>query len=163
MPIETIEGEKVYLYNPYDVVNWNDEMIEKQIRHLLPMYRGDADDMTGISKNIFILANITYLFGEMIARLTREYTLDKVKVESKENKQITIERNSWIKENAGEKAPAMKYFEAKASEFVYNDYEALTKKLEQLTRFKNAYDSYEQIMNALKKRLDSIRYEEFNK
>jgi len=109
------------------------------------------------------LANIMYLFGEMIARITREYGLLKIDVDAKEKKQITIQRKTWVEENPNEKAPAMSYFEAKAAEFVRDDKDKLMSKYEQLTRFKQAYESYEHIMNAIKKKMDAVKYEEFNK
>lgn len=155
--------EKVYLYNPFDVKDWSDVMIEKQVRELLPRYKGNDDTMYGMSKNVETLANITYLFGEMIARLTKEHGLLKIDCDAKENKAITIERKKWVAENPNEKCPAMTYFEAKASENVRDDREKQLDKYADLVRFKQAYESYEHIMNAIKKKMESVKYEEFNK
>lgn len=155
--------EKVYLYNPFDVKNWTDKQIEEQVRALLPRYNADDTFMYGLARNVETLANIMYLFGEMIARLTREYGLMKIDVDAKEKKQITIQRKLWGQENPNEKYPAMSFFEAKASEYVREDKDKLMEKYEQLTRFKQAYDSYEQIINATKKKLEAVKYEEFNK
>lgn len=155
--------EKAYLYNPFDVKLWSDEMIEKQVRALIPRYNADDDTMYGLAKNVETLANISYLFGEMIARLTRRYGLMKIDVDAKEKKQITIERRKWVNENPSEKVPAMSYFEAEASEFVKADKDKLMEVYEDLTRFKEASDKYEHIMNAIKKEMDAIKYEEFNK
>ena len=157
------EIEKTYLYNPFDVKDWSDTMIEKQVRALIPRYRPEDDTMYGMAKNVETLANIMYLFGEMIARLTKEYGMLKIDVDAKEKKQITIERKKWVYENPNEKAPAMSFFEAEASEFVRDEKEKLMDKYEQLTRFKEASDKYEQIMNAIKKKMDAVKYEEFNK
>ena len=155
--------EKTYLYNPFDVKDWSDAMIEKQVRALIPRYKPEDDTMFGMAKNVETLANIMYLFGEMIARLTKEYGMLKIDVDAKEKKQITIERKKWVYENPNEKAPAMSFFEAEASEFVRDEKEKLMDKYEQLTRFKEASDKYEQIMNAIKKKMDAVKYEEFNK
>ena len=157
------EIEKTYLYNPFDVREWTDKQIEEQVKMLIPRYRANDDTMFGMANNIETLANIQYLFGEMIARLTREYGLLKIDVDAKEKKQITIQRKMWVQENPGEKVPAMTFFEAKASEFVREDKDRLMEKNEQLTRFKQAYESYEQIINAIKKKMDAVKYEEFNK
>jgi len=157
------DTEKLYLFNPFDIKKWSDEMIEDQVRSLIPRYNGSDDTMYGMAKNIEILANINYLFGEKIARLSKEFSLKKIDCDTKEAKQITIERKSWLKENPGEKAPAMSFFEAKAAEYVREDRDIQATKQADLTRFKNAYESYEQIANAIKKKMDAVKYEEFNK
>lgn len=157
------DTEKIYLYNPFDVKDWSDKMIEKQVRALLPRYNPDDDTMFGMAKNVETLANIMYLFGEMVARLTKQYGMLKIDVDAKEKKQITIERKKWVHENPNEKPPAMSFFEAEASEYVHDDKEKLMDLYEQLTRFKEASDKYEQIMNAIKKKMDAVRYEEFNR
>ena len=72
--------EKTYLYNPFDVKLWSDEMIEKQVRQLLPRYKHDDDTMYGMASNVETLANIMYLFGEMIARLTKDYGLSNLNI-----------------------------------------------------------------------------------
>ena len=155
--------EKTYLYNPFDVKSWSDEQIEKQVKLLIPRYQADDTTMFGMAKNVETLANIMYLFGEMIARLTREYGLMKIDVDAKEKKQITVQRKLWVEENPNDKVPAMSFFEAKAAEFVRDDKDKLMRKYEQLTRFKQAYESYEQIINAIKKKMEAIKYEEFNR
>ena len=151
--------EKTYLYNPFDVKIWSDEMIEQQVRLLIPRYKADDDTMFGMARNVETLANIMYLFGEMIARLTREYGIMKIEVDSKEKKQVTIERRKWVKENPNEKVPAISFFEGEASEFVREERIKMAKKYEELTRFKEASDKYEQIMNAIKKKMEAYKFE----
>lgn len=151
--------EKTYLYNPFDVKIWSDEMIEKQVRALLPRYNPDDDTMYGMAKNVETLANIMYLFGEMIARLTKEYGLLKIDCDAKEKKAITVERKKWVQENPNDKCPAISFFEAKAAEYVRDDKEKVLDKYADLTRFKEASDKYEAIMNAIKKKMEAARYE----
>ena len=55
----------------------------------------------------------------------------------------------------------MSYFEAQARELAKDEREKMLMKYEMLTRFKFSYDSYEAKINAIKKKIDSIRYEEF--
>lgn len=155
--------EKTYLYNPFDVKSWSDVQIEEQVKLLIPRYKADDTTMYGMARNVETLANIMYLFGEMIARLTREYGLMKIDCDAKEKKAITVQRKIWTEENPNDKVPAMSFFEAKAAEFVRDDKDKLMSKYEQLTRFKQAYESYEQIINAIKKKIESVRFEEFNK
>lgn len=155
--------EKAYLYNPFDVKNWSAAQIEEQVRALIPRYSGDDDTMYGMARNVETIANINYLFGEMIARLTKQYGLKKIDVDAKEKKQATLARRAWGLNNPMEKYPAMSYFEAEAAEYVRQDKETLMSVYEDLTRFKNASEKYEQIMNAIKKKMDAVKYEEFNR
>ena len=155
--------EKTYLYNPFDVKKWSDEMIEEQVRKLVPRYKPDADTMYEMASNVETLANIMYLFGEMIARITKEYGLLKIDCDAREKKAITTERRKWTEENPNDKPPAMSFFEAKAMEYVRDDKEKVFSKYADLTRFKEASDKYEAIMNAIKKKMDAVKYEEFNK
>ena len=55
----------------------------------------------------------------------------------------------------------MDYFEALAKRISQNDINKLAKKEENLERFKNTYKTMEEKINALKKRQESIKYEEF--
>ena len=56
----------------------------------------------------------------------------------------------------------MSYFEALATRFCEEDIKLLAQKESDLKRFKNAYESLETKTNALKKKMESIKYEEFN-
>ena len=56
----------------------------------------------------------------------------------------------------------MSYFEALGTKFCEEDIKLLAQKEGDLRRFKNAYESVEEKLNALKKRLEAIKYEEFN-
>lgn len=158
-----IDGQKVYLFNPWNIKRWKEEEICVQVNELLNNYNPEDDTMYGISKNIEILSDINYLYGEMIARLSEEVAMLKLKNDTKEAKETVRTRKEWIAEHPNEKAPAMSYFEAKAEESTKEEREEQYKKSSDLTRFKYAYESMEQKMNALKKKQDSIRYEEFNK
>ena len=153
-----INGEKVYLYSPFDVKRWTDQEIEKEVATLIKEYNPDADTMYLLSNNVEILANIQYLYGEMISRITHEYEMLKLQVGVMEDKAAHTLRSSWIGDG---KAPAMSYFEAQARELAKDEREKMLMKYEMLTRFKFSYDSYEAKINAIKKKIESIRYEEF--
>ena len=77
-----------------------------------------------------------------------------------ESKQIYIQRKQWQETNA-DKPPAMSYFEAMASDYVKEDRVKYAKKKSDLERFKRAYDSIENKMNAVKKKMEAVKYEEF--
>lgn len=153
-----INGEKVYLYNPFDVKRWTDDEIEKEVSMLIREYDPEADTMYMIASNIEVLANINYLYGEMIARLTEDHAMSKLDVDVKEDQAFYKLRKSWVGDG---KAPSIDYFKAQAREITKEDREKVMKKLEMISRFKYSYESYCEKINALKKKMDSIKYEEF--
>ena len=156
-----INGEKVYLFNPWQIKRWTEDEIQTKVNELIKAYNPEIDTPYGISLNIETIANIQYLYGEMIARLTEEVSDLKLKTDSKEAKEIVRTRKNWDKDNPGEKKPAMSFFEAEASEIVQDERAKQYEKEGILKRFKYAYDSFESKANALKKRLEAIRIEEF--
>ena len=56
----------------------------------------------------------------------------------------------------------MSYFEALATRFSQDDINRLADKECSLKRFQNAYRSTEEKINAIKKKMEAVRYEEFN-
>lgn len=154
------QNEKLYLFNPFNIKEWTNEEIKKQFEILISKYDDNADTMVGMSVNVENLANQLYIIGEMIARLTESTNILKAEVQNKVSFEIYNQRKLWEKENDG-KAPAIAYFEAIASDLTKDSRIDLAKKESDLKRFKMAYTSIENKMNAVKKRMDSIRYEEF--
>ena len=158
-----INGEKLFLFNPWKIKDWTDEMICQQVELLIKKYNPDAETMWQLADDIEIIANIQYLYGEMISRLTNEVANLKLSNDSTEAKKIVDARKNYKKDNPEDKMPAMSYFEALGEEAVRDSRELQNSKNEMLTRFKYAYDSMEQKANALKRKQESIKYEEFNK
>lgn len=156
--------EKTYLFNPFDIKNWENLKIKNELDELIDRYLKDDSSLSLYqhSLNIENLANQNYLLGEMIARLTEDTLLLKNKVENAHSLQTYKERNTWTKMNEG-KAPAMSYFEAIADEFVSEDRERLAKLQSDLKRFQIAYKSMEEKINANKKKMEAIKVEEFNR
>ena len=101
---------------------------------------------------------MNYLIGEMIARLQREYDILKTEISIAENKKAYTERKQW-QESKKEKPPAMSYFEAIAKEYVQEASKQLAELGARLFRFKKAYESIDSKQNALKKKIEAIRYE----
>lgn len=152
-------NEKLFLFNPFDVKRWTVEEIEAQTRALLEKYDPDADTMYELAMNVEIISNITFLFGEMIARLGKTSSVLKLECDTEEGKQIYLARKNYSHENPNDKTPAIKYFESKAKEIVHDKRLKQFEAEEQELRFRKAYDSYENIMNAIKKKLESVKYE----
>ena len=150
--------EKLYMFNPFDIVHVDNTKISETYKNLQEQLMEDTDTGYIIANNIEIYANMNYLLGEMIARIQQEYDLLKTEISIKENKQIYLQRKNWQETNK-EKAPAMSYFEAIAKESVKEDSKKLAELGARLFRFKKAYESIDSKQNALKKKIEAIRYE----
>lgn len=155
-------NEKTYLFNPFIVENYKDEELATVYAELHKSIDNNAVSPYDVAKNIEVYANMNYLIGEIIARVSEEYIGLKNNIEIEKSKYMYNQRKQW-NETTSEKAPAMSYFEALATEYRKNDINRLAHLDSKLKRFKNAYDSIENKMNAIKKKLDAMKYEEFNK
>lgn len=155
-------NNKLYLFNPFELkkVKDNNE-IAKLYGEVFKTLLEEPNTMYEYSHNIEVYSNLNYIIGEIIARLTKDLIELKTKIEINKAMKTIEERNNWDIEKNG-KQPAMSYFEALATRFCEDDIKLLAQKESDLRRFKNAYQSTEEKLNALKKKLDSIKYEEFN-
>ncbi len=153
-------NEKLYLFNPFNIKKWENEQIKEQLDVLISNYDHEADTLHRYALNVENIANQLYLIGEMTARLCEMVNVMKADVSNKENLQVYKQRDAYEKTHDG-KPPAMSYFQALASEFVSEERKQLARKESDLTRFKIAYKSLEAMMNAQKKKMEAVRYEEF--
>ena len=153
-----MELEKLYMFNPFTIQNADSQKIADTYSNLQREIIENADTGFQISKNIEIYANMNYLIGEMIARIQQEYETLKTEISITENKQVYMQRRQW-QETQNEKPPAMSYFEAMAKEYVKEDSKKLAELGARLFRFKKAYESIDSKQNALKKKIEAIRYE----
>lgn len=153
-----MEFEKLYMFNPFTIQNADSKAIADTYTNLQKEIIEEADTGFQVSKNIELYANMNYLIGEMIARLQQEYDTLKTDISITENKQVYMQRKQWQECNT-DKAPAMSYFEAMAKEFVKEDSKRLAELGARLFRFKKAYESIDSKQNALKKKIEAIRYE----
>ena len=151
--------DKLLLFNPFnikdvsevDIANMYQEVFKRLIDEPLTMYH--------YAENIEIYSNLNYLIGEVIARLTRDVINLKSSIEVKKAIKCVEERKQWDIDKDG-KLPAMSYFEALGTRFCEEEIKRLADKECSLRRFKNAYSSTEEKINSLKKKLDSIKFEE---
>ncbi len=154
-------NEKTYLFNPFNCKNVSEKEIQNMYNTIFDDLLEDPNSLFEYAHNIEVYANMNYLLGEVIARLTRDIINIKTEIEIDKAKKTVEERNNWNTERDG-RMPAMAYFEALGTRFCQNDIKLLADKNCSLKRFQNAYKSIEEKMNALKKKLESIKFEEFN-
>lgn len=150
--------EKLYMFNPFTIEKADSQAIGITYASLQEKLNKETDTPYQIAQNIEVYSNMNFLLGEMIARIQREYDLLKTEISITENKQVYMQRKQWQETNT-EKAPAMSYFEAMAKEYVKEDSKKLAELGSKLFRFKKAYESIESKQNALKKKIEAIKYE----
>ena len=153
--------ETNYLFNPFNIKKVTNNDLRSVYNEVYKELIEEPNSMYEYAHNIEVYSNLNYIVGECIARLTQDLIELKTKIEI--NKAIkTVEtRKLWDEDRDGKK-PAMSYFEALGTKFCEEDIKLLAQKEGDLRRFKNAYESVEEKLNALKKRLEAIKYEEFN-
>lgn len=154
-------NEKLFLFNPFNIKQISEKDIASMYQEVYKKLIDEPNAMFEYAYNIEVYSNLNYLIGEVIARLTRDLINLKTDIQIKSATKSVEERKSWNVERDG-KQPAMAYFEALGTKFCENEIKLLAEKECSLKRFKNAYTSMEDKINALKKKLDSIKFEEFN-
>lgn len=150
---------KEYLFNPFNIHQWQDETIADRYKEVQTRLNDNPNSMYEYAMNIETLANMNYLIGEMVARYKQRLTDLKNTIKINEAKRIYYERDNWVGDG---KTPAMEYFKALATDFIQDDLKRLSEYEVNYLRFKTAYETNEQRQNALKKKLEAVKFEEFN-
>ena len=150
--------ERNYLFNPFLLMTSSDEELSKQINILANMYR-NSDLAYDVVFNINLESDLLMIYGEFIARFQESAEISKLEANNMRDKAVYRLRKEWA-DTSTDKPPAMSYFEAQAEDLVKDIRIRQIKAEEMLTRFKKAYTSLETKQNALKKKLDAMKYEE---
>lgn len=154
-------NEKSYLFNPFRIKEVNNAKLQEMYQETYEKLLDEPNSLYEYAHNIEVYSNLMYICGECIARFTREIIELKTKIQIDTAVNQTEERKHWNTEQNG-KAPAISYFEALATRMSKEDISKLADKECFLKRFKNAYETLDAKCNALKKKMESIKYEEFN-
>lgn len=155
-------NEKSYLFNPFNIKNINEKELQSMYQKVFDGLLENCNSMYEYSHNIEVYSNLNYIIGEIVARLTKDILELKTKIQIDTAINTTNERKNWNKDEDG-KPPALAYFEALATRMSAEDINRLADKECSLKRFKNAYISMEEKINSLKKKQESIKFEEFNR
>lgn len=152
-------NEKTYLYNPFRIKDITNAQLQELYNEIFERLIEEPNTMYDYSHNVEIYTNLMYICGECIARFTREIIDLKTKIQIETATFQAEERRNWDTEAYG-KAPAISYFEALAVRMSQEDIKKLADKECFKTRFKNAYDTLESKCNAIKKKMEAVKYEE---
>lgn len=149
------------LLNPFILQNIDESVLIGEINLLAKNLEltQSLDRLEVLAKNILIYSEMLYIVGECMARKKLAYEELKANTKIVEAKYLYKTRKEYNLANK-EKPPAMSYFEALAFEFVKDDVIKLAKLNAEVMRFKNAYESYEHKINALKKQLEIVKYQD---
>lgn len=153
-------NEKLYLFNPFNIKNVDEFKLKDIYSNVFQKLIEEPNSMYEYAHNIEVYSNLNYIIGEIIARLTKDIIELKTKIQIDTAINQTEERKNWNTEVDG-KAPAISYFEALATRMSKDDINKLADKECSLKRFKNSYEATNEKINALKKKMDSIKFEEF--
>ena len=153
--------EKLYLFNPFNIKNVKDEELRDMYSEVFKQLLEEPNTMFEYSHNIEVYSNLEYIVGEVIARLTKETIELKTKIKIDTSINTTKARQEWS-EHSQDKPPAMSYFEALGTQMSERDIKLLATKECSLSRFKNAYKSTEEKINAIKRKMEAVKFEEFN-
>ena len=156
-----MNAEKTYLFNPFKIEELQNSNLKEMYQQVYEKLLDEPNTMYEYSHNVEVYSNLMYICGECIARFTKEIIELKTKIQIDTAINQTEERNNWNTEKLG-KAPAISYFEALATRISKEDIKKLANRECYLKRFKNTYDTLETKCNALKKKMEAIKYEEFN-
>lgn len=154
-------NNELYLFNPFMIKKKTEIELKEIYESVYKELLDEPNTMYEYAHNIEVYSNLNYISGEIIARLQKDVIELKTKIKIDTAIVQTEERKNWNTDRDG-KAPAMAYFEALGTRFSQNDINILADKECSYMRFKNAYKSIEEKINALKKKMEAIRYEEFN-
>lgn len=141
------------IYNPFNIQGLKDEALVEHIKDLVDEYDDNADTTVALSDNVMLLSDVLYIYGELLARVQKQYSLAKY-----ENGITETKIAYQLKSETAEKYP-MAYFNAMAQE---QNLDARREEFElqkKQTELKYAYDATEEKINAIKKKIDSIKYE----
>lgn len=151
-------NNEMYLFNPFQIKKKTEVELKDIYENVYKDLLEDCNTMYEYAHNIEVYSNLNYIIGEIVARLQRDVIELKTKIKIDTAINQTEERKRWNIDVNG-KPPAISYFEALATRFSQDDINKLADKECSLMRFKNAYNSTEEKINALKKKMDSIRFE----
>lgn len=152
--------EKSYLMNPYMLMTSTTDELAREINNLASQYNYNDDTQGIISDNICLESDILMIYGELIARYQKDAEMLKLEADILEKKSTYQLRKDWVA-TSSEKAPAMSYFEAQGMEIAKTLWERQIDAKSMLDRFKMAYKSMETKQNALKKKQDAMKYEDY--
>ena len=152
-------NNEMYLFNPFQIKKKTEIELKEIYENVYKDLLEDCNTMYEYAHNIEVYSNLNYIIGEIVARLQRDVIELKTKIKIDTAINQTEERKRWNTDVNG-KPPAISYFEALATRFSQDDINKLADKECSLRRFQNAYNSTEEKINALKKKMEAVKYEE---
>lgn len=153
-----MKQERLFHFNPFTIKEWEDGQVKEQY-DILERSLTNGDTPFELANDINTFADMGYLVGEMIARYSESVSIMENNIKVAFATETYKERDYYFKTH-DDKPPAIAYFESKARAKLVEEYSDMARAESTLQRFKFAYTSIESKQNALKKKLDSFKYEQ---
>lgn len=153
--------ETLFRFNPFNIKEQPDDWIVAQYTAQEESLMFD-DSPSALAHDIDVYANMNYLIGEMIARYSLLVSIADAELKVNLSNMTYKQRDQYVATHA-DKPPAMSYFENVALSLYLKENIELSRMESVLKRYKIAYESIEAKQNALKKKLDAIRFDVLNR
>ena len=141
------------MYSPFNINSIEDEQLVKQIERLLANCNEEADTPMELSENVIKMTDVLYIYGELLTRAQREYSLAKYQNNSNE-----VQLAYKLKGETTEKFP-ITYFNSLAQIQMLDERKKEMDLQLNVNRLKYAYDATQEKINAIKKKIDSSKYD----
>lgn len=151
--------DRTYLLNPFVAKTMTIDELSTELNRLAQMYIHDDVTQADVVFNICLESDLLVIYSVLIQRFKRDTEMTKLEADTLESKSVYQQRDDWVKTST-EKVPAMTYFEGKARELVKPLREKQINADCDWELLKRYYSSMESKQNALKKKLDSMKYDE---
>lgn len=141
------------IYNPFEISRVSEEELVKQVKILVNRCNENEKDAIDFTQVVLDLTDVLYIYGELYARAQKDYSLKKYT-----NNTTETSLAYKLKSESNEKMP-ISYFNNLAQEKMLDDRKKEYELQLTTTRLKLAYDATQEKINAVKKKIDSLKYE----
>lgn len=141
------------MYSPFNINSIKDETLVEQIEHLLSECNEGAETPMELSDNVVRMTDVLYIYGELLTRAQKEYSLAKYQNNSNE-----VQLAYKLKAESTEKMP-ITYFNSLAQIQMFDERKKEIDLQLNVNRLKYAYDATQEKINAIKKKIDSSKYD----
>lgn len=141
------------IYNPFEIARVSEDQLVNQVKFLVNKCNENEKNESDFTQMVLDLTDVLYIYGELYARAQKDYSLKKY------NNNTTETSLAYkLKAEATEKMP-IGYFNNLAQEKMLEDRKKEYELQLTTTRLKLAYDATQEKINAVKKKIDAMKYE----
>lgn len=140
-------------FDPFTVSQLTDEKIVEIITSSVAKCKPEAETVTELTENIMYLTDVLFLYGEMRSRNQERYSLLKYENDIKEKELVEELKKASTEKKAAD------FYKMEAAKQMKKDMEAEFKAQGDVKRLELAYDATQEKINAVKKKIEALKYE----